>query len=598
MHVTDAPDCDVLIVGAGVAGALIAWRLAQAGAKVILLEAGGPAGHRLDSVQRYYAHNTLGPAATYPPDPGAPIPTIAALQGDWKDARGRYLVQEGPLAYQSLYQRITGGTTQHFNGTSLRNLPQDFTLHSTYGVKGAVDWPIAYADLAPYYTQAEAALGVCGDTDAWRAFLEAAGAPDAADFAFPMPPLPASYSDQQVGAVLDTTPIDYCGQPVLAQVLTLPQFRNSVPYDGRPPCMGNTSCTPVCPIAAKYDAGVHLEKAVRAGAELRPHAIVWKLDVRADDRQIERVHYKTPDGRDHAVSARLYVMAASAVETPKILLMSRSDACPRGVANESGQIGKNLMDHFVYVAYGSTREPVFPYRGTLATSGIQAFRDGAFRASSAAFSVELGNSGWAAAVGGPTQRLQSWLFGEGRERPTPYGTALREKLAEQTTREIAIAFQVEALPMGERSSVRPSETERDSLGIPRPVIRYAMSEYTERGFMEAMRTGQSIFEALGATLAPNTCSGCAGPGEPLPASCFVASDGTCQTWQPASHLMGTHRMGSDPRSSVTDAETRAWDHPNLFMAGGGLFPSSGTANPTLTIAALALRTAQTLVRAL
>ena len=147
-----------------------------------------------------------------------------------------------------------------------------------------------------------------------------------------------------------------------------------------------------------------------------------------------------------------------------------------------------------------------------------------------------------------------------------------------------LAAEFESLP-SEKSRVVLSRTDVNALGIPRPEIHYELSKYTQRGFDDALITLQGILGALGTTEVHSTVD----PNSP---GVFTTQKGNTFQFRGAGHIMGTHRMGNDPGDSVVDAVCRSHDHPNLFLVGGGSFPSTGTANPTLTILALALRASE------
>ena len=190
--------------------------------------------------------------------------------------------------------------------------------HSQFGV--GVDWPISYADLEPWYVKAEHAIGVAGDNRLDQ------GSPRSANF--PMPPVPTSYLDKIVGAA---------AQRIGLRVEATPQARNTETFNDRHHCVGNSNCIP---IGAKYDALVHLDLAVEKGAQLVPNAVVRDILLNADGTA-RGVVYRRPDGTDETVLARGVVLAANAIESPKILLMSNAG---RGVANSSDMVGRNLME--------------------------------------------------------------------------------------------------------------------------------------------------------------------------------------------------------------------------------------------------------------
>jgi glucose dehydrogenase len=530
-----ALEADVVIVGAGVSGALAGWSLAQAGARVVILEA-GPSTDRAQAVQAARAAIAKTPESAYPQTAYAPRPDTADLRN--------YYVQDGPDLFKSTYERRVGGTTWHWLGTSLRLLPNDFQVRTTYGV--GTDWPLGYTDLEPWYGQAERALGVAGDPNADLGVTR--GTP------YPMPPIPSTYLDQQVAAA---------ARSIGLKVENTPQARNSQLYDGRPPCCGNHNCIPVCPIQAKYDATSHTAKAQQAGARVLEQSVAYAVDVDGGGR-VSGIRFKRPDATEGSATARIYVLAAHAIETAKLLLISRSAALPNGVANSSDQVGRNLMDHPVQLSWGLTRDPVYPYRGPLATSGIEMLRDGSFRRTRGAFRVEIGNDGWSWPVGDLTAQAATYIS-QGKR-----GTALIDYANERASRQIRFASLVEQLG-DPNNRVTPAFDQVDALGIPRPRIRYRVDRYTLDGMAAARDVHTRLFTALGATEVQHQ-----------------------QGFEGAGHIMGTYRMGSDPKTSVVDRNLRAHDHPNLYLLGSGVFPSVGSSNPTLTIAALALRAAATI----
>jgi choline dehydrogenase-like flavoprotein len=532
-------NADVIIVGAGIAGTLVGYRLAQAGAKVIILEA-GPWVDRTEAVRTYQLNPIKTPDAPYPILDSAPFPTVLSL-------RDGYYVQDGPDTFGSTYVRRVGGTTWHWQGTALRFVPNDFQLKTLYGV--GLDWPISYDDLEPWYLQAEQELGVAGDP------TDDLDSPRSGPY--PLPPIPASYLDQQIDAAI---------RPHGLRVRVSPQARNSVPFQNRPVCCGNSTCVPICPIGAKYDASVHATLAQEAGAQIIDQAIVHHIDVDAAGT-VTGVAFKRPDGSEHTASGKLFVIAAHAIETPKLLLMSRTATLPNGVANSSDQVGRNLMDHPTQVSLALARDPVYPYRGPGEISGIEHRRDGAFRTDTAAFRTPIGNDGWSFGGDIPIQ-IAGTLITAGMR-----GQELRDALGAQAIRQVRLAALIEQLPHPDNRVTLAEE--RDALSLPRPKLTYAYDDYVMRGRQEAIKLADLVFDGLGATERTHV-----------------------DVLFGAGHIIGTYRMGTDPRTSVADAVGRTHDHPNLFLLGSGLFPTSATANPTLTIAALALMSADAIGRQL
>jgi choline dehydrogenase-like flavoprotein len=232
------------------------------------------------------------------------------------------------------------------------------------------------------------------------------------------------------------------------------------------------------------------------------------------------------------------------------------------VANASDQVGRNLMDHPIQLSWALSKEPLYPYRSPLENAGIEEFRDGEFRRQRSAFRIAVGEDGWTF-PGMPPTALVTDLIEEGFR-----GKALVREMNERTARQFRFAALVEQMPLPE-NRVTPAFDQVDAIGIPRPQIDYRLDDFTEKGLAEARRVLDQIFDAVGVTFREHGAE-------------FFG----------AGHVMGTYRMGADPRTSVVDPEQRTHDHPNLFLLGSGVFPTVGTANPTLTIAALSLWAAE------
>lgn len=530
-------DADVLIIGAGVAGLLAAWSLAKAGVKVLVLES-GPRVVRSEAVRNYREAVAKVPESPYPDVPHAPRPTVIALDG--------YYVQDGETFFKSTYERRVGGTTWHWLGTTLRHLPNDFKIKSLYGA--GEDWPITYDDLEPWYGEAEHAMGVAGDNH------DDLGSPRSREF--PQPPLPMTYLDRQ---------LEMAVRPLGLSVRLTPQARNSTFYDSRPPCCGNATCVPICPIGAKYDGAVHAQKAEELGAEIREDCVVFQVEVEPEGR-VTGVRYKRPDGSEHRATARVYVIAANAIETPKILLMSRTDALPNGVANTSDMVGRNLMDHPIQLSWALAKNPLYPYRSPLENAGIEDYRDGAFRGQHSAFRLAVGEDGWSFPGFTPPSLVTEFLASGIR------GKQLVQALNDHVAREYRFACLVEQMPLPE-NRVQPAWDQLDAIGIPRPRLTYRYDDLTMAGLAAARDVAERIFRAMESVYFKHG-------EEPFGAG----------------HVMGTYRMGSDPATSVVNPQQRSHDHPNLFLLGAGVFPTVGTANPTLTLSALALWAADTIRR--
>ena len=526
-------DADVIVVGAGTAGGMVAEVLAGAGLRVIILEA-GPRIARWQLVERFRNGNDRD-------DFMQPYPQAAhAPQGIGGD--DDFLIQNGPDPYNTQYIRAVGGTTWHWAAACWRFLPNDFRLRSLYGV--GRDWPISYDDLEPYYLEAEVKMGVAGPDPA----QEDLGSPRSAPY--PMPLLPWSYMDQRFGAVLNANDFG---------VVTEPVSRNSLTYDDRPACCGNNNCMPICPIAAQYSGDMSVTKAENLGAQLIENAVAHHLETDSDGARIVAVHFKRPDGTEHRLTADRVVLAAHGIETPRLMLVSRSEAVPTGIGNASDQVGRYLMDHpgtGVTFLWGNR---VYPGRGPQEMTSVVNFRDGDFRSEFAAKKLHLGNI---ADLEGVTDAA----IDEGLKGP-----ALDARIRDRVARKVSINSFHEQLPLQE-NRVLISTDQTDPLGIPRPQINYRIEDYVRRSAAHTRETYARIAALLGGT-------------EVEFSDDFAGNN----------HIMGTTIMGDDPRNSVVDADCRTHQHPNLYIAGSSVFATGGSVNSTLTLNALALRLAHHLV---
>ncbi len=527
-----AIEADAIVVGSGFAGALLADRLAGMGVRVAILEA-GPRVDRAAAFQTFLDAAIKTPESPYDRSPDADFP----LSHD----NDHWYRQAGPDPFKSTYLKAVGGTSWHWLGTCVRYLPSDFRMRALYG--RAVDWPIGYDELEPFYTEAERELGVAGDS------AEDLGSPRSGPF--PMPPVPRTYLDRVYERALAGTPY---------RVRATPQARNSVDREGRPACCGSATCIPICPVAAKYDATVHLDRAEAKGAALHDRATATFIETDGDGR-VSAIRFRRPDGAVGVARGRVYILAAHAVETPRLLLHSRSERHPAGVANASDQVGRHLMDHPIQLSWAVAGEPVWPYRGPISTSGVENVRDGAFRRDRSSLRIQVSNDGWNWPTGGATA-LADTLSREGLR-----GAALRRAVADRASRHVQLAAMTEQLPEPE-NRVTLDARDRDLHGVPLPRMHYRVGDYSRAGLAAAREIHDEIFARLNAT------------------DIHHGDD-----FRGAGHVIGTTRMGDDPRRSVVDRDLRGHDHPNLFLVGAGAFPTSSTANPTLTIAALALRAA-------
>lgn len=591
---------DAVIVGAGIAGAIIAARLSEAGKRVLILEAGPAEDLTLRGYEsyldRFYSATSKDNQSPYPVSLNAPMPrgTDAHRIFPGFPDSSAYIVQSGPFATDTTYTRVLGGTTMHWEAKTLRMLPEDFQMRSRYG-EGA-DWPLTYDDLAPHYNEAEREIGVSADVKD-QAYL---GVTFDEGYVFPMKGLPLSYLDKMVAKDLNGMPVELGGERTELRVRPFPQGRNGIPnpaYDGGKGyvpsgavstyqvevggrCQGNNNCVPICPVQAKYNAGKTLATALRSGrVDLVAQAVAYKVHIDNETgrvREIEYRRYKHPDSTDWTTAkarGRLFVLAANAVENPRLMLAS-------GLRSSSGLMGRNFMDHAYLLAWALLPEVAGTFRGTNCTGGITDLRGGRFRRDQAAFSVDIHNDGWGWARGAPMTDLIDLVDNGGR-----YGETLRQGLVDRVSRQLQLAFMVE-VPANPSNRVNVDPAFTDHLGSMRPILSYDIPEYTMRGIAYARQLSKRIFARLGAEDHTSYDPSFWG---------YATYEGQGYEVRGGNHLAGTHMMGTDRSTSVVDVDQRSWDHQNLYLVGGGSLPTVGTANVTLTIAALCLRSAQAML---
>ena len=522
---------DVLVVGAGMAGSHLALELAQAGRQVTVLEA-GPKKPRHDWMSIFTRNPVKGPQAPYPSNPWAPHPEDGGY--------ATFYDQAGPMEFVGAYLRIYGGSTWHWTGFADRLRPADFRMKSTYGV--GLDWPVGYEELTPYYARAEKIWGVAGSMEhTW-------GAPRSEPY--PMPPIPASYMDSRVDIALKQMGL-HSG--------IFSHARNSVQFDGRPPCCGNNTCVPICPVGAKLDGSVIADKAEAAGAQIITEAVVTMIHV-APDGRVSGVDVRRPDGSEARVTANVYALCCHAIENPRLLLMSAQENAPRGVANGSDAVGRYLITQANQDTKGVTRDPVFPYRGPQQTSGLIELRDGDFRSSHAAIGTSFMNSGHSGNSDGTDVARE--LIRKGY-----MGQALVRELNRIVSRHLRLNSSGEILPDPETRLTLSDEV--DSAGLPKARIAYNIDAYTHAGMEISRKINTEVLQRLG--------------------SSEITSN---EVYLSNAIIGGTARMGDDPNTSVVTAHQQAHQHPNLYILGSSAHVTMPVNAPTLTIAALAMRTAE------
>ena len=514
---TPTASADVVIVGAGPSGAIPAARLAEAGYDVVVLEA-GPRFDPDDRTEQLDTH--LRPGEENP-----------WQMGGERDA----YTNRGERAYPLNAARVkgVGGSTLHWQGMVMRLHERDFELATRHGV--GTDWPIDYEDLRSAYASAERELGVAGADD--NPYAPPRSEP------FPQPGFQPSESDAIFADACERLGID---------MHSVPNARNAEATDDAPACVGYGTCRPVCPSGAKYTAERHVRRARRAGARVIDNAPVQRLVHDADGERITAAVYATPDGAEYRQTGRQFVVACGGVETPRLLLLSKSDQYPDGLANSSGAVGRYFMDH-LFAGMGGvwTGETAQNHVG-FQTSECHQFYD----ESEPVVGLKLEFLNYA----GPSPVIEAL-------RADTWGDELLGRLRDGYGRQLAMGALVEQLPRADnRVTLDTSRT--DDHGNPVPAIQWSIDDRTRAGLRRANELQRAVLDELGVDPAWRV-----GPEET----------------GPAYHHMGTTRMGTDPADSVVRPDLRTHDLDNCWIVGSSVFPTGGAMNPTLTIAALAVR---------
>lgn len=452
---SDPASADFVVIGSGIIGSLTARKLAQAGASVLILEA-GPHVTRGELVARFRNSPRRSDwMSPYPPAPWAPHPVYLPEDNG-------YLVQAGPYPYPAEYIRQVGGTTWHWAAHAWRNVPNDFRIRSLYGV--GVDWPFGYDELEPFYQEGEEIMGVSGAPNT--------GSPRTKPF--PMQPVAEPYAMRRIRERL---------APAF-EVVTNTTARNSRSFDGRPACCGNNSCQPICPIDAQYHGGLAADAAVAAGARLQANANVYRLEHDAQGRVTAALYYD-PDKVSHRVTGKTFIVAANGIESPRLLLLSTSERFPRGLANSRDMVGRHLMDHPSTALTFDAEEALWLGRGPQSPSSINIMRDGAFRGEHAPYRLDFTNI---SRVDGASKAL----IAQG-----VYGPELEKRLRYSAAHELNVKNVLEVLPRPEHRITLSDQ--KDAMGIPKPQAHYSIDDYTRKGHERSQADFKRIAALMGGT---------------------------------------------------------------------------------------------------
>ena len=523
---------DVLIVGAGASGAAVAWSLAEAGFRVVCLEQGG-------WVDPHRLPPTGDDWELRRLTDMNPDPNVRQLPAD-------YPVNDAASTFTPLMFNAVGGSTIHWSGHFPRYHPSDFRVRSLDGVGD--DWPLTYEELEPFYDLNDRMIGVSG----------LVGDPSQPPRSpRPLPPLPLGTLGATIARGFDRLGWHWWVSD--GAVISRPYG------EGRQACNLCGPCDLGCPIGALSGANVtYWPRALALGVELRTGCRVREITVGPDGVARGALYYDR-DGHLREQRAPLVILACNGVGTPRLLLNSRSPRFPDGLANRSGLVGKNLMFHPFAAVGGIFPEELDSYRGPIGTVMFshEFYETDPRRGFVRGYGLQVvRHSGpLSIALGGFTARRVPW----GRDHHAAF--------AERFGHIINIGVMGEDLPETINEVALDPELV-DSDGIPAPLVRYRLSDNSKRLMEHGVARATEAVEAAGATKVLSM--------NPLRPS----------GW----HLLGTCRMGDYPLGSVVDRWGRAHDVPNLFIVDGSTFVTSAAVNPTTTIQALALRTADHIKR--
>ncbi|XHS80558.1 GMC family oxidoreductase [Burkholderiaceae bacterium UC74_6] len=579
---------DVIVVGSGAGGGQTAYTLAMEGVKVLMLEAG----RNYDIVKETPMFQTNADA----PLRGASTPEKpfgfhdATVDGGW-EVPGEPYTQANDDPQQKFdwwRARMLGGRTNHWGRISLRNGPYDFKPKSRDGL--GFDWPITYEELAPYYDKVEMLIGVYGSNEGME------NTPDSPDGVL-LPPPAARVGERLIKQ--RAAPLGVPVVPIHRAVLTKALDHKTLPaklhpgnaraqailekdMQRRAACFWATPCGRGCSIRATYQSpAVHLPPALDSGnldivCNAMAHQVILGRDGKA--RGVSFVDKTT--GKHVEVHGRVVVLAASAAESVRILLNSKSTSFPNGLANSSGLVGKYLMDTVGSdvsgqvpmleglpdhnedgAGGGHVYSPWWLYKEQL--KGQLGFARG--------YHIEISSGKRMPSLG--TGSGLTWLNGGN------YGKDFKKDVRRYYGSFVYFSGRGEMIP-NEKSFCEIDPTTKDKYGIPVLRFHWQWSEHETRQAAHMQKTFVDIVEAMGGKVRG---------GAQLDGAKAIATGGSII------HEVGGTIMGAEARSSVVNRWSQTWDVPNLFLTDGAPFASNADKNPTLTIMALAWRTADHIV---
>ncbi|HVU23442.1 MAG TPA: GMC family oxidoreductase [Opitutus sp.] len=569
---------DAIIVGSGAGGGQAAYTLAMEGAKVLLLEAG----RNYDPLKETPMFQTNHDA----PLRGSSTPDKnfgfydATIDGGWEVPGEPYVSASADPERKFMWwrSRMLGGRTNHWARIALRNGPYDFKPRSRDGL--GFDWPIGYEDVAPYYDKVEMLVGVYGTNeglentpDSPPGILHPAPKPRLSELLtrkggkkLGIPIIPAHRAvmtkrldHQTIPAKLH--PNNPKAQRILAEDM---QYRAA--------CFWATPCGRGCSIRANYQSTtVHLPPAMATGnLDILPNAMAREITVDKAGRATGVAYIDKTTGREGHVSGRIVVLAASACESVRVLLNSKSAQFPDGLGNSSGKVGRYIMD-----TVGSSVSGQFPLLENLPPMNDDGAGGMHLYAPWWLYQEQLaGKLGFARGY-----HIELWggksmpgMYGTGSKT---YGRALKEEARRYYGSSAGFSGRGEMIP-NENSFCELDPAVKDKWGIPVLRFHWQWSEHEIRQAAHMRRTFADLVSAMGGKVNGNPA---------MDGRKAISKGGEII------HEVGGAIMGADPKTSVTNQWGQTWDVKNVFLTDGAPFASNADKNPTLTIMALAWRSA-------
>ena len=544
---------DVCIVGSGAGGGMAAYTLTRAGANVLLLEAGGPWDNTRDSAMMKMPYDSPRRGAS---TRDRPFGEFDACIGGWELEGEPFTVAEG-TDFMWWRARMVGGRTNHWGRISLRFGPDDFKARSRDGLGD--DWPIGYEDIAPYYDRIDKLIGIFGNND---------DLPNHPGGYFHPPPKPRCY-ELMVKDAADRLNIT-C---VAARLSIITK-----PHNGRAPCHYCGQCGRGCMTKSNFSStDVFIAPALKTGRlTLVTNAMAREVTLNAQGLASGVSYIDKNTGTEKQANARIVVLAASACESARLLLNSKSSKFPDGLANSSGVVGKYLTD-----TTGISVSGFIPKMMDHVTHNEDGVGGGHIYMPWWIDNRKLDfPRGYHIEVGGGFDNPPGYgVMGGIHRYPSGggYGKKLKDDYRRYYGATVGFAGRGEQIP-NEQCYCEIDPVVKDRYGIPALRFHWKWTDYEHNQVRHMHRTFRALIEEMGGNVFGEMPSVDNGDG--------IAKGGEI------SHELGTIRMGDDPAKSALDSNCRAHDVKNLFVADGGPFVSQADKNPTWTIMALAMRTSE------